>query len=150
MTKCRKPDIIINSYFLSVSYIAREIKFRLNANTPVYIKYGERVRTKVINAPNLIPQATTGQSIKTSGRKQGPPMKGYVPRINFSSCQVLYFHVANGPVPRPRPRLAPAGTGRSVCACQSTQQCLQSPLSSAPRKTHRTPGGLCSAHRPRP
>lgn len=43
-----------------MSYIAHEIKFKLDLNTPFYIKYGHRVKTKVIDAPNPIPQSNHG------------------------------------------------------------------------------------------
>lgn len=38
------------------SYTAREIQFKLDLNRPFYRKYGQRVKTKAINAPNLLPQ----------------------------------------------------------------------------------------------
>lgn len=137
-----------------MSYIAHEIKFKLDLNTLFYIKYGQRVKTKVIDAPNLIAKPTTGQAIKMSGRKLGPPMKGntrqlfQLPSPRFSCRQRP--HPSCPPSAGAWNRRAPGCAGLVCCAracARGASRAFRRPLSSAP---HKTPGGLRSADRQGP
>lgn len=67
--KTQKARVFSSTHPSEVSYIAHEIKFKLDVNAPFYVKYGKRVQTKGILPSNLVTPTTARQSLRMSGLK---------------------------------------------------------------------------------